>query len=129
MSRNYAARIVKLEAKTTRPNELLVIWRKPGTDIRTAIASEQFASGNKVICLEWHVNGKPPAPKWHRDLLRSSMTGLEYECLMKTLQRMAEAGENDREAGGFAPFPNMSEEIMRAMPDNELIHAVLGVQT
>jgi hypothetical protein len=46
-------RLEKLETKTARPGELLVIWRRPGTDIRTAIAGQRFANGDKVICPEW----------------------------------------------------------------------------
>lgn len=34
----------------------------------------------------------------------------------------------DQEAYGLIPFPPMLEETMKAMPDNELVHAVMGVQ-
>jgi hypothetical protein len=44
-------------------NELLVIWRKPGIDIRTAIAGHRLASGDKVICPEWTGRTEPPAPQ------------------------------------------------------------------
>lgn len=51
-ARNLQSQLVKLKTRTARPNELLVIWRKPGTDIRSAIAGQRFASGDKVICPE-----------------------------------------------------------------------------
>jgi hypothetical protein len=127
--RNLESRLVKLETRTARLNELLVIWRKPGMDIHSAITGQMFAPGDKVICPEWIVDAEPPFPKWHRDRLSASMTAQEYECVMRSVQRVAEAGEGRRTDAGLAPFPRMSEEAMRAMPDNDLIHAVLGVRT
>jgi hypothetical protein len=127
--RNLESRLVKLETRTARPNEMLVVWRKPGVDIRSAVVGQQFASGDKVICPEWTGEAEPPAPKWHRDRLSRSMTDQEYDCVLQSIQHTAEAGEDGREDAGLAPFPRMSGETMRAMSDNDLIHAVLGVQT
>lgn len=129
IARNLESRLVKLETRTARPNEMLVIWRKPGADIWTTVAGEQFASGDKVISPEWIGDAEPPAPKWHRDRLSASMTDQEYDCVMQSIQRVAEAGGDGRRDAGLAAFPRMSEEAMRAMPDNDLIHAVLGVRT
>ena len=128
-ARNLESRLVKLETRTTRPNELLVIWRRPGTDIRAAIAGQRFASGDKVICPEWTGDTAPPSPKWHRNRLSASMTDQEYDCVMQSMLRVADTEEFDRRRLGFIPFPPMSEEAMKAMPDNELVHAVMGVQT
>lgn len=128
-TRNLESRLVKLETKTTRPDELLVIWRKPGADICTAVAGQQFASGDKVICPEWIGDADPPSPKWHRDRLSALMTDHEYDCVIRSMQRAAEIDEDERSDTGLAPFPRLSEEAMRAMSDNDLIHAVLGVQT
>lgn len=128
-ARSITTRIEKLETRTTRPNELLVIWRLPGSDICTAVAGQQFASGDKVICPEWIGSGEPPSAKWHRDRLSASMTDQEYDCVIQSIQRTAETGEDGRLDAGLAPFPRMSEEAMRAMQDNDLIHAVLGVRT
>jgi hypothetical protein len=127
--RNLESRLVKLETRTARPNEMLVVWRKPGADIRTALTGQSFASGDKVICPEWIGDAEPPFPKWHRDRLSASMTAQEYDCVLRSIQRVAEAEEDERSETGLAPFPRMSEEAMRAMPDNDLIHAVLGVRT
>jgi hypothetical protein len=38
------------------------------------------------------------------------------------------SGSFDRR-GAVHVFPRMSEEAMKARPDNELVHAVMGVQT
>jgi hypothetical protein len=127
--RNLESRLVKLETRTARPGELLVIWREPDVDICTAITGQQFASGDKVICPEWIGTGEPPAPKWHRDRLSASMTEQEFDCVMRSIQHVADVGEDRRMDAGLAPFPRVSEEAMRAMPDNDLIHAVLGVRT
>lgn len=129
ITRNLESRLVKLETRTTRPNELLVIWRNPGTDIRSAIAGQRFASGDKVICPEWTEDTEPPSPKWHRNRLSASMTDQENDCVMQSMLRAAAIEETDREDHGLIPFPPMSEEAMKAMPDNELLHAVMGVQT
>lgn len=123
------SRLEKLETRTARPNELLVIWRKPGTDIRSAIAGQRFASGDKVICPEWTGDTEPPSPKWHRTRLSVSLTDQENDFVMQSMLRAAEIEEADRKDHGLIPFPLMSEEVMKAMPDNELVHAVMGVQT
>ena len=129
ITRNLRSRLVKLETRTARPNELLVIWRRPGTDIRSAIAGQRFASGDKVICPEWTGDTEKTSPKWHRERLSASMTDQEYDCVMQSMLRVAAIEEFDRRRLGFIPFPPMSEEAMKAMPDNELVHAVMGVQT
>jgi hypothetical protein len=67
-----------------------------------------------------------PSPKWHRNRLSVSMTDQENDCVMQSMRRAAEIEEADREDHGLIPFPPMSEEAMKAMPDNELVHAVWG---
>ena len=57
------------------------------------------------------------------------MTDQEYDCVMQSMLRVAAIEETDREDQGLTPVPPMSEEAMKAMPDNELVHAVMGVQT
>jgi hypothetical protein len=126
--RNLESRLVKLETRTTRPNELLVIWRKPRTDIRSAIAGQRIATGDKVVCPEWTGDTEPPTPKWHRNRLSASMTDQEYDCVMQSMLRAVAIEDADREDQGHIPFPRMSEEAMKEMPDNELLHAVMGVR-
>ena|GEM_PF-5487481 len=128
-ARNLQSRLVRLETRTARPNELLVIWHKPGTDIHASIADHRLASGDKVICPEWTGSTEPPAPQWHRSRVSASMTEEEYDCVMQSMKRAAEVGEDTREGVGLVPFPRMSQEAMQAMPDNELLHAVMGVRT
>ncbi len=128
-ARNLQSRLVKLETRTARPDELLVVWRRPGTDIRAAIAGQRLASGDKVICPEWTAGAEPPSPTWHRDRLSASMTDQEYDCVMQSMLRTAAIDEADRADLGLIPFPRMSEEAMKAAPDNELLHAVMGVRT
>jgi hypothetical protein len=128
-ARNLESRLVKLETRTTRPNELLVIWRRPGADIRSATAGQRFATGDKVICPEWTGDTEPPSPKWHRARLSASITDQEYDCVMQSMLRATEIEEVDREDHGLVPFTLMSEEAMKSMTDNELLHAVMGVQT
>jgi hypothetical protein len=128
-ARNLQSRLVKLESRTARPNELLVIWRKPGTDIRSAIAGQRFASGDRVICPEWTGDAELPSPKWHRNRLSASMTDQENDCVMQSMLRAAAIEEADREGHGLILFPPISKEAMKSMTDNELLHAVMGVRT
>ena len=125
--RNVESGIIKLEARSARPDEILVVWRQPGDDPCKAINSAQFASGDKVICPEWFGADKPPLPKWHRDRLSSSMTEEEYNYLSRTIERVAEAG-GGRADDGQILRSNLSKGV-KEMTDNELIYAALGVRT
>jgi hypothetical protein len=46
------SRIIKLEARSARPDEMLVVWRKPDGDVAAALEGVTFAKGDKVICAE-----------------------------------------------------------------------------
>jgi hypothetical protein len=41
--RSLESRIVKLETKTARPDEMLVVWRKPDGDVAEALKGVTFA--------------------------------------------------------------------------------------
>ena len=56
IARNVETRIAKLETQHKRPDEILVIWRKPYSDVATPIADAKFPRGDRVICLEWFGN-------------------------------------------------------------------------
>jgi hypothetical protein len=127
-ARKLESQLEELETRTARPGELLVIWRRPGTDIRAAIAGQRFASGDKVICPEWTGDTEPPSQKWHRNRLSGSMTDQENDFVMQSMMLAAAIEEIDRDLHGLLPFPPMSEEAMEEMPDNELVHAVMEVQ-
>lgn len=57
------------------------------------------------------------------------MTDQEYDCVMQSMLRAAAIDETGRAGLGLIPFPRMSKEAMGAAPDNELLHAVMGVRT
>lgn len=127
--RNLESRIVKLEIKTTRPDEMLLVWRRPDGDVADVLNGATFAHGDKVICAEWFENSPLPAPRWYRDQLRSDMPAVEYEQLNRTIDRVVGQQETTRVKAGFAPFPSFSEARMKEMTDGELIRALLKVQT
>jgi hypothetical protein len=129
IARNVESRIVKLEARRARPDEMLVVWRKPDGDVAEALKDATFAKGDKVICAEWFDDIPPPAPRWYGDQLRRAMTSAEYKQINLTIDRVAGCAQAKRAADGFAPFPSITEDRMKRMTDNELAHAILGVQT
>jgi hypothetical protein len=129
IARNIESRIVKLEARRARPDEMLVVWRKPDGNVAAALEGVMFAKGDKVICAEWFDSSPPPAPRWYGDQLRRAMTPAEYEQINRTIDRVAERPEANRVADGFAPFPSIPQDRMNTMTDNDLAHAILGVRT
>ena len=50
--RNVESRLIKLEVRRHRPNEILLIWRRPDADVEAATNGARFAPGDCVICLE-----------------------------------------------------------------------------
>jgi hypothetical protein len=62
---NLESRILKLETRTARPGEMLVVWRKPGGNVSEALEAATFSNGDKVICAEWFDDDQPPAPRWY----------------------------------------------------------------
>jgi hypothetical protein len=126
--RSLETRIVKLESFRRRPDELLVVWRRPGGDITEALRGASFAKGDKVICAEWFEDDSPlPAPRWYRDQLRISMPPAEYEQLERTIDRMLERSKAERAA--LAASWTFNKERYSQMSDEELIHGLLGVKT
>jgi hypothetical protein len=125
IARNVESRLIKLEARRARPDEMLVVWRLPDGDVAEALKDARFAKGDKVICAEWFDDGPPPAPRWYGDQLRWAMTPAEYEQINQTIDRVAGAKRDS----GFAPFPSITKDRMERMTDNELTHAILGVRT
>ena len=127
IARNVLSRIIKLEARSARPDEMLVIWRKPDGDVAAALEGVTFAKGDKVICAEWFDDGHPPEPRWYGDQLRRAMPPAEYEQINRTIDRVAGSSQAIRDPG-FAPFPSITEDRLKGMTDNELSHAILGVR-
>jgi hypothetical protein len=122
------SRIIKLEARSARPDEMLVVWRKPDRDVAAALEGVTFAKGDKVICAEWFDDSPPPAPRWYGDELRRAMPPEEYEQINRTIDRVASNHQAKRDPG-FAPLPSINGDRMKAMTDNELAHAILGIRT
>ena len=83
IARNVESRIVKLETRTARPDEMLVVWRLPDGDVAEALKDATFAKGDKVICAEWFDDSPPPKPRWYGDQLRRAMTSTEYAPIRK----------------------------------------------
>ena len=91
IARNVESRITKLEARSARPDEMLVVWRMPDGDVAEALKDATFAKGDKVICAEWFDDSPPPAPRWYGDQLRRAMTPAEYEQINRTIDRVADS--------------------------------------
>jgi hypothetical protein len=127
IARNIETRIVKLEARRRRPDELLLVWRRPGAAISAAVADANFAAGDRVICVEWFGDSPPPAPRWYRKRLSSELGAIENEYLTRSLNRVVEGGR-PRDPG-FVDLPPISEQRARELADNDLLHRVFGVAT
>jgi hypothetical protein len=124
--RNISNRVKKLEARRRRPDELLLIWRRPGAPVSEAVAEARFATGDRVICAEWFGANPMPAPRWFGKRLSSELGRADYEYVMRSLNRLVEA-KPARELG-FAPVPVVPDNRMAGLTDNELLHMVLGIE-
>ena len=127
IARDLETRIVKLEARRRRPDELLLIWRRPGFAVSEAIADARFAAGDRGICAEWFGENPMPPPRWFGKRLSSELGRDEYEYILRSLNRLVKA-EPARELG-FAPVPVIPNNHMAGLTDNDLLHMVLGVET
>jgi hypothetical protein len=126
--RSLEARVGKLEAIGRRPDEMLVIWRRPGGDVAEALRGINFAKGDRVVCAEWFEDDTPlPEPRWYRDQLNRAMPPAEYEQLERTIDRMLEQSKAERAA--LAASWTFNKERYSQMSDEELIHGLLGVKT
>ena len=127
--RSLETRIVKLEAGRRRPNEMLVVWRRPGGDVRAAASEAKFAPGDRVICLEWFGDDPLPAPRWHSKGLE--LSAIEDGYLKRAINRRIESreeGGHQREPG-FAEFPHFPADRVPELSNNDLLHMIFGVAT
>jgi hypothetical protein len=128
IARNLETRIKKLEASRRRPNELLVVWRRPGGDVRAAAREAEFAPGDRVICLEWFGDGPLPAPRWHDKGLK--LSGVEDDYLQRALTRRTESRDDGHQREpGFAELPHFPADRMRELSNNDLLYMIFGVET
>src|SRR6478752_2805830 len=89
IARSLETRIAKLEVSRRSPNEMLVVWRRPGGDVSAAASEASFAAGDRVMCLEWFDDDSPlPAPRWHSKGLKFS--AIENEYLMRAVRQGGE---------------------------------------
>ena len=131
IARSLETRIVKLEVSRRRPNEMLVVWRRPGGDVRAAASEANFAPGDKVLCFEWFDDDSPlPAPRWHSRGL--DLSAVEREYLYRAVRQRAE----DREDGhqrqrepGFADPPYFPDDRVRELSFSDLLYGIFGVAT
>jgi hypothetical protein len=70
MSRGLNTRIQKLDARRRNDGAILLFWRMPGKDVATVVKAAKndglFASGDRVICVEWLGEDPMPAPRWSK---------------------------------------------------------------
>ena len=125
--RNVESRLIKLEARRQRPNEILLIWRWPDADVKAATNGARFAPGDRVICLEWFGDGPLPAPRWYRDRLTSEFGVTEKESLDRSVDSVGEDGR--QRDPGFADIPHVPAGRLRELPDNDLLHMIFGIGT
>jgi hypothetical protein len=125
MGRGLESRIIKLEARRNRTNEVLVIWRRPDADVRAAVAGATFAPGDRVICVEWFGDGPVPAPQWRGDRLGWGRESIEGGYIYKSLSRQLDRLRDP----GFADLPAITADRAEQLPDLELLHMVFGVKT
>jgi hypothetical protein len=126
MGRNIENRIVKLEARRRRPDELLLVWRRPGAAITEALADARFAPGDRVICAEWLGKGPMPAPRWFGKRLSSEIGAMEYGYVLRSLDQLIE--DNSHSSVPSLPATGRSDSLA-GVSDNGLLHMALGVET
>jgi hypothetical protein len=127
MTRGIEIRLAKLEAKRRGDDEVMLVWRRHGTDPRATVDAYQhlFAHGDPVMCAEWFGEGEPPAPRWHRDFPKG-LTDIEVKYLHKGLRNLCA----DKESCGDPDYlavklgPPMSE-----ISDRDLWFQILRIKT
>jgi hypothetical protein len=124
--RNADARLIKLEARRRRPDELLLVWRRPDAAVTEALADARVSAGDRVICTEWLGKGPMPAPRWFGKRLSSELGAIEYRYVLCALDRLIEADIPSPVPSPPAADPSVS---LAGMSDNDLLHMALGVET
>jgi hypothetical protein len=71
-ARNLEARVVKLETRTRRGDEMLLTWSKPNEEPQAAIdrARPLVAPGDRVMLAQWCCEDDPPSSRWHQNFPR-----------------------------------------------------------
>jgi hypothetical protein len=126
IARNIKTRIVKLEARRRRPDELLLVWRRPGAPVAEALTDARFAAGDRVICAEWPGKAPMPAPRWFGKRLSSEIGAVEYGYILRALDRLVDAETPSAEPSLPVTAPSA---FLGGASDNDLLHMALGVET
>lgn len=127
-ARSIETRLVKLESHRRDPNQIMVVWRLPGTDVRMAIDAGNFGCGDKVICAEWFGEEPPPAPHPYCGPREMRVDKDLEPHLTKSIERIVHMQDGDRLSKGFNPSPNFSQDQVKRMTDGQLAYALLGVR-
>jgi hypothetical protein len=125
MSRGLVSRLHKLEARRRNEGEILLLWRRPGKDI-SSVASEAkgaglFASGDRVMSLEWLGDDRMPKPRWVQVTPTGwlGLTEREKEYCDSAVMKMAGDGRSD----------DLQHHPMRYCTETDLLHFIFGVET
>jgi hypothetical protein len=89
--RSLEARVRKLEFRRRRPDEMLVIWRRPDGDIAESLRGASFAKGDRVLCIEWLGDDPLPEPRCHSRFLKFS--DVENGYVERAIDRLKKAME------------------------------------
>ena len=108
-----------------RPDEILVIWRRPSQEVAAVIAGTAFVRGDRVICSEWFGEGEPPLPRWRQARHMRDFDPTEQDSIYRSLDRLVEA----RLDCGNAANPSRPAPYLAHMSDIDLLHAALEVET
>ena len=124
-ARHIVTRIEKLESRHHRDDEVLLLWRKAGVGLEAAVAAAGnaglFASGDLVVCAEWHGQGPPPEPRWSQNF-PSDLTAVELDDWHEAMRRLAE--------GARAQPPSEHDRYsLLEIPTTQLWHMAFGVET
>jgi hypothetical protein len=130
LGRNISNRVEKLEALHRRDDEMLMLWRTPGTDVDETVAAARkmglFQPGDLVLSAEWLGSGDLPKPTWHRDFPQKLRPAEMASCLAA-----AETLANLKQKAGVAVSPGeaLSQVHLTEMRDEELWYGLFGVRT
>lgn len=129
-ARNVEARLIKLEARRKRADEILVVWRRPDADVRQALVGAEFEAGDKVICAEWFDDGPVPEPRWYKGQLSSALDTAGWENLDRCLGRIRSRIRDEKPRDpAFAPFALAPTARLGDLTDHQLLHALFGIAT
>jgi hypothetical protein len=131
IGRNVEARIIKLEAKNRRSDEMLVLWRLPSESVKEVVGRARFNAGDRVLCVEWLNGQEPPQPTWYSDRATSSLRHdlrTVYEAIGAACEKRRADLEARRPPEAETPADReRQKELLTSMSDADLLYALFGV--